>query len=152
VAKTAGRPSSYTPEAATEICSRIAEGETVRQIAADDHMPAQGTIFRWLNEHEAFQEQYARARERQLDRWEDEIVEIADDSTNDWMTRESASGRIDEVANHDHIARSRLRVDARKWIMSKRLPRKYGERLGVEGADGGPVQVVVRRFSEEEGK
>ena len=56
----------------------------------------------------------------QLIRWEDEQLEIADNSTNDWVARENGEKA---GTDHDHIQRSRLRVEARKWIMSKRLPR-----------------------------
>jgi len=62
----------------------------------------------------------------------EEILEIADDGSNDWIERELESGHVVKVADHKHIARSRLRVDTRKWLMSKLLPKKYGDRLGVD--------------------
>jgi len=87
-------------------------------------MPAVGSVCRWLAENDGFREQYARAREAQADTLADEILDIADDGTNDWMAREDGSLEY----NGDHIQRSRLRVDARKWIASKLKPKVYGER------------------------
>jgi hypothetical protein len=82
-----------------------------------------------LREHEEFREQYAQAREAQADTWADEIVEIADDGSNDWLAR--SHGEDDEGwrVNGEHIQRSRLRVDARKWLMGKASPKKYGDKI-----------------------
>lgn len=140
-----------TEEAMAEICLRIAEGETVRQIAASEHMPAASTIYLALASDVGFSEQYARAREAQLLRWEDELLEIADDGTNDWMTRagDDPDNPV-KVADHEHISRSKARIDTRKWLMSKRAPKKYGDKLAVGGdPDGVPVQTettVVLKF------
>lgn len=45
------------------------------------------------------------------------------------------------MVNHEQIARSRLRVDARKWAAAKLAPKKYGDRIAHEhgGAGGGPI-------------
>jgi hypothetical protein len=133
----------------TEICVRIADGETVRQIAASEHMVAASTIYATLAADKNFADQYARARDAQLLRWEDELLEIADDATNDWMLREGKDGEPGVgVPNHDHIQRSKVRLDTRKWLMSKRAPKKYGDKLSTEitGEDGGAIQVVVKKF------
>lgn len=144
----AGRPSVMTPEVVAEICARIADGETVRQICKDDHMPAASNVYMAIARDAVFQEQYAKAREAQLNRWEDELLEISDDGTNDWIEREGKDGQIAYVVNGEAVARSRLRADTRKWIMSKRLPKKYGDRQAVEhtGADGAPLTVEVIRY------
>jgi hypothetical protein len=138
-----GRPSSLTPELQFEICDRIADGETVRQIALSDHMPAASTIYLTLSHDKVFSEQYARAREAQLERWEDEILEIADDGSNDWTTRNKGEDNEHEAVDHEHIARSKVRIDARKWLMAKRAPKRYGDKLDhtLAGPDGGAVQI-----------
>lgn len=123
-----------------EICDRVADGETIRQIARDEHMPHAATIYRELGRPGSFCDQYAKAKEAQLTRWEDELIEIADDGSNDWVKREVDGGRLTVVADTDHMNRSRLRVDTRKWVMSKRAPKKYGDRVtnehtGKDGAD-----------------
>ena len=61
---------------------------------------------------------------------EDELLEIADDATNDWMEKRDRDGEaIGWMVNGEHIQRSRVRIDTRKWIMSKRAPKKYGDRV-----------------------
>lgn len=96
--------------------------------------------MRWLEAHEDFREKYARARADQADFLAEEILQIADDGLNDTYTDEEGNVRT----NQDVIARSRLRVDSRKWYASKLLPKKYGDRVQqeVSGPDGGPVQVT----------
>ena len=129
-----GRPSEFTTETADRICARLAEGESLRAIVADDDMPGQSTVFRWLAENEGFREQYARAREAQADKLFEEILTIADDGSNDTYQTENG-----EATNHDVIARSRLRVDARKWMASKMAPKKYGDKLAIGGAEDLPA-------------
>jgi hypothetical protein len=130
----------FSPEIATEICDRIARGESLRKICGaerDDFTPSQRTVFKWLAENDAFAQQYARARERQADHYVDEIVEIAD-------APNATVGPDGEPILRDP-QRDRLRVDARKWVAAKLAPKKYGERVAHTGADGGAIQVEARR-------
>jgi hypothetical protein len=115
---------------ATKICDALADGRSLRSICLDDDMPSQSTVFRWLGDERfaAFRERYARARELQADAIFDEILDIADDGSNDWMTRQIGEAEV-EIVNHEHIQRSRLRIDARKWMASKLAPKKYGDKI-----------------------
>ena len=141
-----GRPKVLTPELMTEICDRIVDGETIRRIAQVEHMPAASTIYLELGRNPAFSEQYARAREAHLIRMEDELVEIADDASNDWMERrDKDTGEVvGWQLNGEHIQRSKVRIDTRKWLMSKRAPKRYGDRVQQDiemgqGSDAIPV-------------
>lgn len=138
-----GRPSDYTPEIAATICQLMAvDGLTLREIARREDMPDRATIYRWIEKHEEFRDQYARAREMLVDGWGDESLEIADDGSNDWMERRNEDGSAaPPVVDHEHIARSKLRIDQRRWMMSKLLPKKYGEKVDhtLAGPDGAPV-------------
>lgn len=129
-----GRPSDFTPEIANAICERLIDGESLRGICSDDDMPHASTVCRWLSADADFREQYAHAREAQADTLFDDVLEIADDARNDWMERR---GEDDAgwVANGENIQRSRLRVDARKWMAAKLAPKKYGDRQTVEHTD-----------------
>lgn len=93
-------------------------------------MPDRSTVFRWLNTPslERFCDQYARAREAQADRFAEEILQIADDGKNDTYVDENGVKRVDQ----DNVNRSKLRVDARKWLASKLAPKKYGDKQQVE--------------------
>ena len=139
--KPVGRSSSYTDEIATTICERLASGESLRTIALDEAMPDERTIYRWLEKNEGFRQQYARAREMQAEAMLEEIIEIADDGRNDWMERRGSED-AGWVANGEHIQRSRLRVDARKWAMSKLAPKKYGDKVEVEHS--GSLEVLTK--------
>ena len=103
-------------------------------------MPPESTVRLWvLDNREGFAARYARARDLLLEHWADETIEIADDGSNDWMTRNEV-----DVANSDHISRSRLRVDQRKWLLSKLKPERYGDKLQVGGADDlSPVKASI---------
>lgn len=141
-----GRPTDYNETVAAAICERIADGESLRSICADDSMPAKSSVFKWLSEHQSFSDQYARARETQADAIFDEILDIADDGTNDWMAKQDADGgNLGWRENGEALRRSVLRVDARKWMAGKLRPKKYGEKLQHTGADGeSPVSVVIQ--------
>ena len=119
------RRHEYSPEIADLICDRIAEGASLRQICQDANMPARSTIFVWLEEHEGFARSYTLARQIQIEDLMDEILEIADDSSNDWIDREGPGGKKYRVFNPDSIRRSKLRIGARKWLISKLMPKRY---------------------------
>ena len=92
-------------------------------------MPDKITILRWLRKFPEFSSQYAQARDALTDHWAEEIVEISDDSSNDWVERERENGSSFTAVDHENINRSRLRVDTRKWLMARMAPKKYSERL-----------------------
>jgi len=135
----------YSQEVAASICERLANGESLRTICCDVEMPAQSTVFKWLSEQAAFSEQYTRAREAQADFMADEILAIADDGLNDTYVDEDGRKRTDQ----DVIARSRLRVDARKWLASKMAPKKYGDKVQTEVSGGLTVNSVKELTNEQ---
>jgi|SRR6185503_4039445 len=115
----------YNEEIAQEICDCIATSSFgIRKLAKKNpHWPSVAHIFRWLHNNALFREQYMRAKQSQIESFIDDVIDIADDASNDWM--ENENGTI--VANHDHINRARLRIDTRKWIASKLAPKIYGD-------------------------
>ena len=139
------RPSLYGPEIADTICERLSLGQSLREICRDAGMPNKATVLRWLAQDEGFRQRYAQAREVQADHFADEILEIADDGRNDWMERNGDEGGAGMAANHEHIQRSKLRIDSRKWLMSKVAPKKYGDRILQEhsGPDGEPIKMQL---------
>ena len=106
-------------------------------------MPAKSTVMRWLQADKVFRDQYTRAREEQAEGFLDEIVEIVDDSRNDWMDREVGRGRVIRVVDPEAVMRSKLRYDARRWAMSKILPKKYGDSTTLKGDPDNPLQAAV---------
>jgi len=142
-----GRPTLYTQELADTICERLSNGESMRSIARDESMPAMSSLFKWLREIEAFSQQYAISKEESADALFEELLDIADNSTNDYMMRQSKSGEEYEAVNPEAIARSRLRVDTRKWALSKLKPKKYGDRIAVAGEPDNPLTMIIKEIA-----
>lgn len=131
-----GRPSVYSEDIAVEICARISNGESLRKILKDDHMPVMSAIFRWLADerYATFREQYTHAREIQIEHMAEDIMEISDE-----LPSMTAEGKYDSAA----VQHQRLRVDSRKWLLSKLAPKKYGDKQTVEHEGGVTLNVVT---------
>lgn len=144
-----GRPSDFTQEIADVICEGIADGRSLRSICDDEGMPSKAAVCRWLGKNDAFRDQYAHAREMQADTYFEDVIDIADDSRNDWM-KQFGDEDIGWRLNGDHVRRAQLRIDARKWMAGKLRPKKYGDKLALTDPTGeGPLQVVIQRFAAE---
>lgn len=129
-----GRPSSYTPKLADAICAALAAGKSLRTVCKQEGMPSTVTVFAWMRKHPEFLSQYARAKEEAADAQVEEMIDIADDGTNDWMEAHDKDGScIGWKLNGEHVQRSKLRIDTRKWIAAKMKPKKYGDRLELSG-------------------
>lgn len=111
-----------------EICDRLAGGESLRAICSDPHMPDLVTVYRWIRADEELRQRYARAREEQADTLFDQIQQIADDGLNDTYVDDEGRVRVD----HEVVARSKLRIEARKWLAGKLRPKVYGDKIEVE--------------------
>lgn len=139
-----GRPSGYTPELADLICAELSDGKSLRKVCQDESMPNKATVFRWLREREDFRDQYARAKEEAADSLADEMTDIADDGSNDWMEAFDKDGTaIGWKLNGEHVQRSRVRIDTRKWLASKLKPKKYGDKIEVDNTHRGQVGVTI---------
>lgn len=144
---TAGRPTLYTVELADLICERLANGESMRSVCRDESMPAMSSVFKWLREIPQFSQQYAKAKEESADALVEDMLDIADDGTNDWMEKHDKDGEnIGWQLNGEHIQRSKLRVDVRKWAASKLKAKKYGDKIELSGDPENPLQVIERRI------
>jgi hypothetical protein len=130
-----GRPTIFKQEIADIICIMLSEGMSLRQILKADtegKLPAQSTIYEWLIRFPVFAEQYARAREEQADTNADEILEIADEMPPEYTDKDGRTS-LDQT----YIAWQKNRIEARKWTAAKLRPKKYGDRMAVEGVEGG---------------
>lgn len=138
-----GRPVTYTQEVADKICRGLAEGMTLRQVCKPDDMPPESTVRLWvLDDREGFAAQYARAREIGYHCMADELLEVADDGTNDWIERQGDDKQAMYVLNGEHVQRSRIRVDTRKWLLSKALPKIYGDKQTHEHSGNVTVNLL----------
>jgi hypothetical protein len=125
------------------ICEELAKGHSLRSICEREDMPARSTVFLWLQEHKAFLDQYARAREAQADYWAEQIIEISDTPLDGQKTEVSETGT--KTVTEDMLGHRRLQVDTRKWLMARLAPKKYGDKITQEvtGADGAPLVPII---------
>ena len=121
----------YNADIAARLCARIATTpQSLAAICEDPDMPGIATVFRWLRDHPDFREMYVIAKQEQVEILMDECFEIVDDTSNDLIV--TADGR--KIPNPVAVQRAKLRVNYRKWIASKLLPRKYGNNAQLEAA------------------
>lgn len=124
-----GRPPTFDSEVFDDICNLIADGKTLLQICRIEGMPHASTVRRWIAVGtKELRDQYARSRALGLEVLADEIVEIADDSSGDVKTIETANGSY-ETLDREFAERSKIRIDARKWMLSKLAAHTYGDKI-----------------------
>lgn len=138
-----GRPTKYSDELAEKICLLIAEGESLRAICQLEEMPSKSTVLLWVvQDREDFSDRYAKACEVRAYHWAEELVEISDDGRNDWMEKVDKEGEcIGWQVNGEALNRSRLRVDTRKWLLSKLL-KKFSEKQELEHTGSLTIEIV----------
>jgi len=131
-------PKTYPKEDFEKVIENVSNGMALR-LACEGIITRQG-FLQGIEKH-ALVDRYARAMTNRADVIFEEILSISDDGSND--TYEDADGNV--TLNYDHIQRSRLRVDSRKWMLSKMLPKKYGDKLDLTSDDKqifAPVLVI----------
>ena len=136
--KKLGRPTKYTEELCSTICTRITNGESLRNICREAGMPTLDTIYRWIGRYPSFSEQYTRAREEQADTLADEIQALSDEAP------PMVLGKYGEVIDTGWLQWQKQRIDARKWVASKLKPKKYGDRVSLAGDAENPLQTSVQ--------
>lgn len=130
--------SIYSEVIAELICTRLSNGETLKSICRDEDFPEASTVMSWVNTPDedrrpGFVQNYLQAKELGYQLMADEVIDIADDSYTDTKIRTMPNGVEVEYVDHEHINRAKLRVDSRKWMLSKVLPKIYGDKLEVKG-------------------
>ena len=127
------RPSTYTAELGAEICRRIEQGVSLRKLCADVDMPHRHTVAYWTRgERGASKEfvyRYARARESGYRGMAEDILAIADGSAS--------------LESGHEVQAARLRVDSRKWLLSKMLPSEFGDRLDLNQSGDVTLNVIT---------
>lgn len=137
----AGRPEIYNDDTAIKLLSEIAStSKSLRTICNMNGMPSVTTVLKWLRDKPEFATQYARAKEEQADYLIEEMMDIADDGSNDYMTITKGQSSYN-IEDKEVTNRSKLRVDTRKWIASKLKPKKYGDKVDVTSA-GEKIQSI----------
>lgn len=146
-----GRPTLYSQKLADLICERVATSTfgLLRLCELHDDLPDKSTINLWRYKYPEFSAQYAQAKLKQADLMAEEILEIADDGQNDWMQTWGDEGDMGWKLNGEHVQRSRLRIDTRKWLASKLLPKQYGQHAEEEKQqDKSVIAMLIDKLAE----
>lgn len=142
---------TYNRELVETVLERLAEGETLREVAIDMDF-AESTFRLWaLDDVDGLAARYARARQLGAYARFDALKAIADDGSNDWMEKQRKDGSTYWGPDHEHIARSKLRIDTERWALSKMLPKEFGDKLDLttegEKLTGDPADVATKAAS-----
>jgi hypothetical protein len=116
----------FTKELFDRICERMAEGESLRAICKGKDMPNKRTVLRWIDKDEALAAQYSEAQNMRAEHYFDEIIDIADSKADPQKTR--------------------VQIDARKWVLARMNPKKYGDKFTQEltgKVDFDPIHVLL---------
>jgi len=110
-----------------KVLSTIETGLSLRKAILELNIVSRDTFNEWLKEDKEISDQYARACEKRADAIFEEILDIADETSRDTIITDKG-----EFPNGEWMQRSRLRVDARKWMLGKMNPKKYGDKVQNE--------------------
>ena len=128
----AGRPTIYSEELIERICEQISNGKSLRAVCRAKDMPSMSTVMVWLGENDEFSEQYRKATEQREDFHFEEMMEIADK-----VLPESAE-----------VAKAKLQIDTRKWVLSRMNPKKYGDKQQMEHSGDVAVNMISELMKE----
>lgn len=134
------RPTKYTKEIADKICEVISTSPKSLKTIAQELNVTVSSVHKWLSENKEFSDKYARAHEDRADFLAEEILEIADSIEKDTI-KVNKFGKLVEVENTEWVNRSKLKIDARKWVASKLKPKKYGDKLDVDASIKHEVEI-----------
>jgi hypothetical protein len=139
--KGSGRPTIRTERNRVVILTLVSQAKSLREIARMEGMPSRDSIALWLAEDATFSDQYRRAWEASADVDFEEMYEIVDNGSNDWMEKHDRHGNfVGWRINGESVARSALRFKQRQWAAARKAPKKYGQTVDL--AVGGNYTVI----------
>lgn len=130
--------SKYNESDANEIVNRISEGETLRAICRELHMPHWSTVYNWIDTYPDFAQRIARARELGYDAIAEEALQIAN-TTEAGITEESGPLGT-KTTKSDMLGHRKLQIETRLKLLAKWSPKKYGDRQAIDL--GGSVEIT----------
>jgi hypothetical protein len=156
----------YDEAIADAVCDAIASSSLgLAAIIKDlDVAVSPSLIYKWIQQNDAFRERYARAKAEQARVMADEITEIADSPEvgeivttkpvvfEGSMLKDSAGEVVlqTEVKRSDMLEHRKLRIESRKWLAAKLLPKVYGDKLAHTNPNGdGPMELLVKHIASD---
>lgn len=138
------RATVFNQKVADNILASIANGKSVRSVCEKAPAPTRTMFYKWIRENEQFRKDYERAIELRSDHIAEEILQIADDTANDYVQTVGDNDLPIFVQNNVKVQRDRLRIDSRKWLLARMSPKKYGDHLKVDADNNhsGAIKIV----------
>lgn len=121
------------------VCELMGVGLPTGKACREAKIP-KATFLHWVATGEPWiLDLYSEARGQILDHWAEEVLTLADQDP-ERIVDASGAARLDSAS----VQHARLRVESRKWLLSKLAPKKYGEKIVQEhtGVDGGPIAMA----------
>jgi len=138
--------SKYTQALAEDICRWVASGETLYQWCRDHDISHQN-VYNWLEAHPDFAASYARAREIGQDVIAEQTLHIANTPILGQTEKINADGGV-EITKADMLGHRKLQIETRLKLLAKWNPKKYGDRVELNGPNGGPIQIIAATADE----
>lgn len=123
---------------------RLANGESLKAMCLEKGMPRVKLFYHWLRKYPEFAKAYELAKEECADNFAEEMITIADDKSEDWITVIDENGNEKMVFNKEHVHRSRLRIDTRKFLAMKLKPKRYGDKIIHSGDNDAPIKHSIK--------
>lgn len=135
---------NYCEEVADFILERMLEGEPIRSICRDPHMPHLSKFLGWIEKNTSLRERYTLAKELRAEVWADDLISLGDSARMGVTITHRADGTVD-IVTADMTNRTRMQIEVRKFLLSKILPKKYGTLVPEEVQEnaGGVRRVVI---------
>ena len=137
--KKIGRPTKRTPEVVKEICDRLSNGEPLRAICRDSHIPNWDTVYDWMARDEGFALLVAQARENGVEAIAQDTLAMIDAPPQVVVDNNGVS-RIDPA----YVQWTKLRAEQRMKLLACWSPNRYGNRVQVAGDKDNPLQVNIQ--------
>jgi hypothetical protein len=120
----------YTAEIADRILDELMSGRPLDDICNEPDMPAASSVRNWVKDNrEGFAARYREAREVGYDTIGEQTLKVVDDRRNDWIVRRREDGTTETILDPQRVNRAELRFKARRWLLSKMLPKTFGDRF-----------------------
>jgi len=119
----------FTPQVLKAIFSQMEKGVSLRK-ACEAQDVDRSSFLKLVSENEEVYNQYARSRQIGQDYQFETLDEYARESKDDPFTK-------------------KLYVDVIKWKLAKQQPKKYGDKLEVEGKNIAPTIITIKRANDE---
>jgi hypothetical protein len=124
----------YSAEIADRILHALMSGQPLCDICAEPDMPSTASVQNWIKDDRcSFKARYREAREIGYQAVCDQLLKIVDDRRNDWIVRRREDGSFETMLDPERVNRAELRVKTRCWLLSRMLPKQFGD--GANGSD-----------------